>query len=96
MHVCHNRRGESPRSGVAAGAGAQGWDNGRVTALIISLLAVCIVALLVVQGVWRHRHLQQRANQGQVGLPRSAWIMFGVAAAFLLFAVFVFPALLKR
>ncbi|ARC57663.1 hypothetical protein AS850_11330 [Frondihabitans sp. 762G35] len=67
-----------------------------MTALLGALLIAAIVLLIVVQGVARHRRLTRRESAGQTTLPRSTWIVFAVAAAFLVFAVFVFPVLVKR
>lgn len=64
--------------------------------LIGALLVAVIILLIVVQGVTRHRRLTRRASEGQSALPRSTWIVFAVAAAFLVFAVFVFPVLARR
>ncbi|ROQ39468.1 hypothetical protein EDF46_1100 [Frondihabitans sp. PhB188] len=66
-----------------------------VTVLIVSLLVACIVLLIVVQSVARHRRLQKRADAGQASLPATTWIVFGASAAFLIFAVFVLPAILR-
>jgi uncharacterized membrane protein YidH (DUF202 family) len=84
-------------------AAARSWSLQRfpgivagVTALLGALLIAAIVLLIVVQGVARHRRLTRREASGQTTLPRSTWIVFAVTAAFLVFAVFVFPALVKR
>lgn len=67
-----------------------------VTILIVSVLGAALVLLLVVQGVSRHRRLVRREEAGQTTLPRSTWIVFGLAAAFFLFAVFVLPLVLTK
>jgi hypothetical protein len=67
-----------------------------VTALLGALLIAAIVLLIVVQAVARHRRLTRRESSGQTTIPRSTWIVFAVAAAFLVFSVFLFPVLVKR
>lgn len=67
-----------------------------VTFLIGGLFVAAIIVIIVLQGVSRHRRLTRRAAEGQATLPRSTWIFFGVAAAFLIFAVFVFPSIVRR
>ncbi|MGA1810907.1 hypothetical protein VH571_00840 [Frondihabitans sp. 4ASC-45] len=67
-----------------------------MTILIVSVLGAALVLLLVVQGVSRHRRLVRREEAGQTTLPRSTWIVFGLATAFFLFAVFVLPLVLKK
>ncbi|RKR72997.1 hypothetical protein [Frondihabitans australicus] len=64
--------------------------------LIIALLAVAIIAVVALQAVTRHRRLSRREAEGQTTLPRSTWIVFCVMAAFLVFAVFVFPTLVRK
>ncbi|MCU1526918.1 MAG: hypothetical protein JWP75_681 [Frondihabitans sp.] len=59
------------------------------------LLIAAIVALIVVQAYGRHRRLSRREAEGQTTLPRSTWIVFGLGAAFLLFALFLFPVLVR-
>ena len=62
--------------------------------LLVALLVAAILALIIVQAVARHRRLTSREASGQTALPKSTWIVFGAAFAFLLFAVFVVPHLL--
>lgn len=64
--------------------------------LIIALLVVAAIAVVALQAFARHRRLSRRATEGQTTLPRSTWIVFVVMAAFLVFAVFVFPILVRR
>jgi hypothetical protein len=64
--------------------------------LFIALLAVALLVLVVVQAYSRHRRLSRREAAGQTTLPRSTWIVFSVAAAFFLFAVLIFPILLRK
>jgi hypothetical protein len=63
--------------------------------LIGGLLVAAIVVLIVVQTYGRHRRLARREAEGQTTLPRSTWIFFGAGAAFLLFALFIFPILVR-
>lgn len=67
-----------------------------MTILIVSVLGAALVLLLVVQGISRHRRLVRREESGQTTLPRSTWVVFGAAAAFFVFAVFVLPLVLRR
>lgn len=86
-------RGGLPRRAEASSGRA-------IVDAVNTLLAVLVVAalllLIVVQGVARHRRLTRRESEGQRGLPRSTWIFFGIAAAFLVFAVFFFPLIMRR
>ncbi|AMM21931.1 hypothetical protein AX769_19520 [Frondihabitans sp. PAMC 28766] len=67
-----------------------------MTFLIGALLVAAIILIIVVQAVTRHRRLTRQASEGQTTLPRSTWVIFAVAAAFLIFAVFVFPSIVHR
>jgi hypothetical protein len=67
-----------------------------VNYLLVGLLAAAAVFIVVMQAIMRHRRLTRRESSGQSALPRSTWIVFTVAAAFLVFAVFVFPTLVRR
>ena len=67
-----------------------------VNFLIVALLVAAVILLIAVQGYARHRRLKTREATGQTRLPRSTWIVFGAAAAFFLFAVFVLPILLRK
>jgi hypothetical protein len=40
--------------------------------------------------------MRRREAQGQAPVGRGTYVVFAVAAAFFLFAVFVFPVLLRR
>ncbi|MET4052349.1 hypothetical protein ABID81_001719 [Frigoribacterium sp. PvP054] len=51
--------------------------------------------LVVVQAVYRRRVLRRREAAGQRVVGRGSYVVFGVMAAFLLFAVFVFPLLVR-
>lgn len=64
--------------------------------LIIALLVAAAIAVVAIQAYARHRRLSRREAEGQAALPRSTWIVFAVMAAFLVFAVFVFPILVRR
>lgn len=64
--------------------------------LIIALLVAAAIAIVAIQGVVRHRRLTTRAASGQTSLPKSTWIVFAVACAFFLFAVFVLPHLVHK
>jgi ABC-type Fe3+ transport system permease subunit len=66
-----------------------------VNYLLVALLVVAVLALVIVQAVARHRRLTSREASGQSALPKSTWIVFGASFAFLLFAVFVLPHLLR-
>jgi uncharacterized membrane protein YidH (DUF202 family) len=67
-----------------------------VNYLLVALLVAAAVFIIVMQAIMRHRRLTRREASGQAALPRSTWIFFTVAAAFLIFAVFVFPALVRK
>jgi len=66
-----------------------------IDVLIISILAVAAVALIVMQAVYRRRVLRRREAAGQTVLGKGPFILLGVMAAFFVFAVFVFPALVR-
>jgi hypothetical protein len=66
-----------------------------VEILFGGLLIAAIVVLIGVQTYGRHRRLTRREAQGETTLPRSTWIVFGAGAAFLLFALFIFPILVR-
>jgi hypothetical protein len=66
-----------------------------IEAVVISLLALAIVVLVVIQVIYRRRVLQRREAAGQPVVSRGTYVVFGVMAAFFLFAVFVFPLLVR-
>ena len=66
-----------------------------IEAVVISLLALAIVVLVVIQVIYRRRVLQRREASGQRVVGRGTYVVFGVMAAFFLFAVFVFPLLVR-
>lgn len=47
------------------------------------------------QAVYRRRVLRRREAAGQTVLGKGPFILLGVMAAFFVFAVFVFPALVR-
>ncbi len=51
--------------------------------------------LVVIQVIYRRRVLQRREAAGQPVVGRGTYVVFGVMAAFFLFAVFVFPLLVR-
>jgi uncharacterized membrane protein YidH (DUF202 family) len=67
-----------------------------VNPLLVALFVAAVILLIALQGYTRHRRLKTREASGQTRLPRSTWIVFGAAAAFFLFAVFVLPVLLRK
>ncbi|GAA4677960.1 hypothetical protein [Frondihabitans cladoniiphilus] len=64
--------------------------------LLVGLLIAAIVVIVAVQAVGRHRRLTRKADSGQTTLPRSTWIVFGASAVFFVFAIVVFPLLLRK
>lgn len=66
-----------------------------IEAVVISILALAIVVIVVVQVIYRRRVLQRREAAGQRVVGRGTYVVFGVMAAFFLFAVFVFPLLVR-
>ncbi|KQO48025.1 hypothetical protein ASG28_11650 [Frigoribacterium sp. Leaf415] len=66
-----------------------------IEAVVISILALAIVVLVVIQVIYRRRVLQRREASGQRVVGRGTYVVFGVMAAFFLFAVFVFPLLVR-
>lgn len=86
-----------------AGPGARPCPDPRSTtrrsraieAVVISILALAIVVLVVIQVIYRRRVLQRREAAGQRVVGRGTYVVFGVMAAFFLFAVFVFPLLVR-
>ncbi|WP_460512517.1 hypothetical protein [Frigoribacterium salinisoli] len=63
--------------------------------LIVSVLVSAVVLLIVVQLAYRRRVLKRREAAGEQVVGRSSWIVLAVMAAFFLFAVFVFPQLVR-
>jgi hypothetical protein len=49
----------------------------------------------VLQVVYRRRVMRRREAQGQAAVGRGTYVLFAVTAAFFLFAVFVFPMLVR-
>ena len=66
-----------------------------IEALVISILAVAAVVLIVMQVMYRRRVMRRRQAAGQDPVGRGTYVIFAVTAAFFLFAVFVFPLLVR-
>jgi len=66
-----------------------------IEALVISILAVAAVVLIVMQVLYRRRVMRRREAAGQDPVGRGTYVVFAVTAAFFLFAVFVFPLLVR-
>ena len=66
-----------------------------IEALVISILAVAAVVLIVMQVLYRRRVMRRRQAAGQDPVGRGTYVIFAVTAAFFLFAVFVFPLLVR-
>lgn len=66
-----------------------------IDSFIVPVLIVAAVALIGIQVFYRRRTLQRREAAGQTTLGRGPWIMLAAMAAFFLFAVFVFPQLVR-
>ena len=49
----------------------------------------------MLQVVYRRRVMRRREAQGQAAVGRGTYVVFAVMLAFFLFAVFVFPLLLR-
>lgn len=66
-----------------------------IEALVISILALAAVVLIVMQVMYRRRVMRRRQAAGQDPVGRGTYVVFAVTAAFFLFAVFVFPLLVR-
>ena len=66
-----------------------------IEALVISILAVAAVVLIAMQVLYRRRVMRRRQAAGQDPVGRGTYVIFAVTAAFFLFAVFVFPLLVR-
>lgn len=70
-------------------------EDSPIEALVISILAVAAVVLIVMQVMYRRRVMRRRQAAGQDPVGRGTYVIFAVTAAFFLFAVFVFPLLVR-
>lgn len=70
-------------------------EDSLIEALVISILAVAAVVLIVMQVLYRRRVMRRRQAAGQDPVGRGTYVIFAVTAAFFLFAVFVFPLLVR-
>ena len=84
------------RGAVVRCPAARDGSVGRVMdSLLVSVLVAAAVVLVVVQLAYRRRVLKRREAAGEQVIGRSSWVVLAVMAAFFLFAVFVFPQLVR-